>query len=87
MVKFVSACQGALTAFIVLGLSACSTGPAVIPAPVPVYEHVCPAAPKYTKAFEKAAGVQLQGLPAGSPDAQMISDYLAVRAEIVACSK
>ena len=68
-----------------LALASCSSLPTI--APVPVYVHVCPTAPKYTPAFEAAAGVQLQVLPAGSPDARMIEDYLTVRAEIGACAK
>ena len=71
-----------------LALASCAAlSPAPVPSPVPVYLHVCPTAPKYTPAFEKAAGVQLQALPAGSPDARMIEDYLTVRSEIGVCEK
>jgi len=57
------------------------------PQPQVSYIHTCPVAPTYTKSFEQAAATQLQGLPAGSPLAQMTSDYLSVRNEIGVCQK
>ena len=70
-----------------MALASCAAQPAIIPAPVPVYIHACPTVPTYTPTFEKAAGTQLAALPAGSPLIRMTEDYLAVRAEIVACNK
>ena len=67
------------------GLASCAN--TLVPAPVPIYVHTCPAAPIYTPAFEKSAGLQLAGLPAGSPLVRMIEDYLSVRAEILECNR
>jgi hypothetical protein len=65
-----------------LALGACATSSQ----PQEVVLHVCPIAPAYTSAFEKSAAQELAALPPGSPLAQMIADYVAVRKEISVCS-
>lgn len=61
-----------------LGLTGCAQ-------PSAPFLHVCPQAPDYPASFLHAAGVQLQGLPDGSPAVVLIEDYLNVLKEIKIC--
>jgi hypothetical protein len=53
--------------------------------PSQTFVHVCPIVPTYSKAFEQQAGQELALLPPDAAITKMLSDYLAVRAEVRDC--
>jgi hypothetical protein len=61
--------------FVALLLSSCAN-PLT---PSPKFVHVCPTVKPYSLSFEKSVAEQLKNLSPGSPLAQMISDYAALR--------
>jgi hypothetical protein len=54
-------------------------------APAPVYIKTCPVLVNYSRQFDQAAGAQIEALPSESPVTKMISDYIALRAQVRAC--
>jgi hypothetical protein len=60
-----------------LALGGCQSSPSFV--------HVCSIVPTYTKSFEQQAGQELALLPPDAAITKMISDYLAVRAEVRDC--
>jgi len=67
----------------VLGLALVMGGCTTVPSQT--FVHVCPIVPTYSKAFEQQAGQELALLPPDAAITKMLSDYLAVRAEVRDC--